>query len=129
MSKGSNRQGFLLFEVMISIVIVMTILIVVGRALAASHRALTLSGDLVRIRPLVDEKMLPFNDTGKARIGEAGGEFQPPYDDYAWDIKVEPLAGSALNTLTVSLSKRKERQSPIFAVSTYAKNDESTQTP
>jgi len=122
-----KKKGFLLFEVMVSILIVTTVLLVIVKAYGTSQRALKVSDSIVRVMPQFDELLLPSNDTGKISAGDTSGDCRPPYDSYAWDIKSGPASTADLNNVTVTITNKRDPEIETFSLTTFYRTQDNAQ--
>jgi Tfp pilus assembly protein PilE len=103
----NDNKGFLLLEVMISIVIITSALLFVTRSYSVSKQAIERSRDLFKSGLLLEEEMFAFEETGEISEGSGEGEFNDN-KDYLWKINAVPAAN--LNTVTVSVFRRNNPQ-------------------
>ena len=68
-------KGFLLFEVIISIAIITSGLLVVMASYSASKRAIESSQELFEASLLLEEKIFEFEERGEIETRELSGEF------------------------------------------------------
>ena len=78
MAQYRKNKGFLLLEVLISIVIISTTLIIINRAFSSSLKAVKLAGDYLIAACVLEDKVFDmqieeaFSDGGVSEIVEAG---------------------------------------------------------
>jgi len=111
----NDNRGFLLLEVIISIVIITSALLFVTRSYSVSKQAIERSRALVKSSLLLEEEIFAFEETGEIGEGSGEGEFNDS-KDYLWKISAAPAAN--LNTVTLSIFRRNNPQE-IYSLYTY----------
>ncbi len=86
-----NRRGFLLLEVMASIVVITGGLLFVMRVYSTAKQALDRSRALFKYSLLLEEKIYDFEERGAVAEGRDQGRF-PALKDYSWEVTADPLA-------------------------------------
>ncbi len=118
-----NDKGFLLFEVMISIVIIATGLLYVARSYSSSKDSLQRSTGIVKTSLLLEKKMFEFEEKGEIEEGEKSGDFEED-EEYSWEITAEFKEDLNLNLVTLEVFQKKDRDKTGYAISTYLKSKE-----
>ena len=113
-----NRKGFLLFEVMVSIVIITAGFFFIVNSFSSSKRAMQRSTGLVEISLVIEEKLWELEDAGAIEIGHQEGDFVGS-DDYAWRIEAQPVAEEEFGLVTIEVVKKEEPDQPVYALETY----------
>lgn len=121
-----NKKGFLLFEVMMSIVIITAGLLFITRSYSSSKDSIRRSIDVFRTTFLLEEKMWELEESGEAAAEKSSGEFKEP-EGYEWEIEAENLddeafGDSKLNIVTVRVFDKKNRKKTIYSLWTYLKD-------
>ena len=124
-----DKKGFLLFEVMMSIVIVTTGLLFIMHSFSASKRSIDKSTEMFKISLLLTSKMWDYEAAGEIEEGGDSGDFEEE-EGYSWEVDAEPVESvegfdftPELNSLELSVFKEKERKSTEYSVSTYLPKD------
>ena len=91
-------DAFTLIEVLITLVVLSTGIILVMRAFETSLVALCDSRDAVWATLLISEKLAEI-EAGGPSAGRASGAFSRPYDDFRWERRVLWADGDASNAL------------------------------
>lgn len=86
-----GRRGFLLLEVMASIIVITGGLLFVMRVYSTAKGAIDRSRDLFRYSILMEEKIFDFEERGAIEEGADHGNF-PGFKDYSWEVEATPLA-------------------------------------
>ena len=86
-----GRNGFLLLEVMASIVVITGGLLFVMRVYSTAKQALDRSRALFKYSLLLEEKMYDFEERGILEEGRNQDHF-PDRKDYSWEVEALPLA-------------------------------------
>ena len=110
-----NNKGFLLLEVIVSIVIITSALLFVTRSYSVSKQAIERSRGLFKTGLLLEEEMFAFEEKGEISEGYKEGEFSEN-KDYLWKITATPAAN--LNTVNLSISRRNNSQE-AYSLYTY----------
>lgn len=122
MCKYVNNKGFLLFEVMVSIVIITAGIMFIMRSYATSKEAIERSGGIFRTSLLLEEKMWEYEAMGEIREEAESGDFDEA-EGYAWKMKSEPPEGEEFtprfNIVRLSVFKEKKRKSTEYSLWTY----------
>jgi hypothetical protein len=87
-----NRDGFLLLEIMVSIVVITAGLLFVMRVYSTAKTALDRSRTLFKYSLLLEEKMFDLEERGVVEEGKEEGHFPDDLKDYFWRVDAEPLA-------------------------------------
>ena len=125
-----NKKGFLLFEVMVSIVIVTTGLLFIMHSYSTSKKSIEKSKEVFKISLLLESKMWEYEAAGEIAEERDSGDFEEE-EGYSWEVDVKPVESedglgliSKLNALRLSVFEEKERKSTEYAVSTYLFKDD-----
>ena len=107
-----SKKGFLLLEVMVSIVIITGGLLFVMRVYSTAREALDLSRTLFRHSLLLEDAMFEYDDKTRAETGKTEKEFSAE-KGYCWEADVTPIMeGDAedpdLNAIVMSVFREKK---------------------
>lgn len=131
----SERRGFLLLEVIVSIVIITSGLLFVMRVYSTVRYAIQRSLVLYESGLLLESGMFEFEEKGKIERDLKDGKQFSKDSPYSWSIKTEeatedPALGRKLdlNIVTLEVSRhrdREERKSYVskYFLTTYLNND------
>ncbi len=86
-----GRRGFLLLEVMVSIIVITGGLLFVMRVYSTAKTAIDRSRALFKHSLLLEEKIFDFEERGVIEEGTARDHF-PDLKDYFWEVEAAPLA-------------------------------------
>jgi prepilin-type N-terminal cleavage/methylation domain-containing protein len=121
----SRRVGFTLIEVLVTLAILSTGIVLILSALSASTTALDESRDAFRMQALTRE-LLDQTATALAQVGgvlpQASGQYRPPNAAYKWtlDVAAVPGAGAGSQALCrVSAVVWRDGTTRRCAVETY----------
>ena len=116
-------KGFLLFEVIISIVMITTGLLFVMRAYSSSKEALERSRDLFKSSLLLEKAAFEFEEKNEIEEGSKEEIFNDD-KDYSWSIRAESQEGSSLNMniVTLNVFQAKDALNTKYSLATYLKN-------
>jgi len=105
-----SRCGFTLLEVLIAL----AILSLAGIALVESHLgSVHMWGryrESVIVRGMLQEKMAEAEIESLSGDKQDGGEFDPPYEDYSWEIESTSLDEPALYEIVCTVSAPSGRE-------------------
>lgn len=91
----SRRAAFTLIEVLVTLVILSTGIVLVLRAFGTCAVALGASRDVLRQSVLAGDKVEEIEaallDGVQTGYGVSHGSFAEPYDDYDWEARVRPI--------------------------------------
>jgi hypothetical protein len=127
-----RKKGFLLFEVMMSIVIITTGILFIMRSYSSSKMSIERSTEIFRTSLLLESQMWEYEEEGKIREERDRGDFEEP-EGYSWEIEAEPLEEEEgegfsitfkpkLNVVRLSVFEEKDRKNTEYYVWTYLKN-------
>ncbi len=115
-----------MIEVMITVIILTVGIIGVIQAYIKSLDVLQISKDYLVEVPLAENKMAEIQreeieDGGLAQT-RTSGKFQSPYDNFNWELEINPSDITGLNTVKIKCFN--ENTFPIreFVLISYAKN-------
>jgi len=100
----NGRRGFLLLEVMASIIVITGGLLFVMRVYSTAKEALDRSRDLFKYSLLLEEKAFDFEERGVIEEGTGHDHF-PDRRDYFWEVQADPLAPEGQNLSDVCAVK------------------------
>ena len=86
-----SRRGFLLLEVMVSIIVITGGLLFVMRVYSTAKEALDRSRALFKNSLLLEEKIFDFEEKGVIEEGTQSGRFTDA-KDYSWQAGATPLS-------------------------------------
>tara|TARA_B100000315_G_C14405030_1_gene508279 strand:- start:343 stop:723 length:381 start_codon:yes stop_codon:yes gene_type:complete len=122
MKKG--QRGFLLFEVMLSIVIVTVSALFIMRSYSSSKMSIQRSTEILRTALLLENKMFDYEIEGAIRDEEQDGDFEEN-DNYSWEMEAESLdegfGEPKFNIVRLSVFKEKNRKNTEYSLWTYLK--------
>ncbi len=125
-SRIGNKNALTLIEVMITVIILTVGIIGIIQAYIKSLDVLQISKDYLVEVPLAERKMAEIQleeieNNGLAQT-RASGKFQSPYDNFNWEMEINPSDITGLNTVKVKCFN--ENASPVreFVLISYAKN-------
>ncbi|OGW84396.1 MAG: hypothetical protein A2987_02220 [Omnitrophica bacterium RIFCSPLOWO2_01_FULL_45_10] len=113
-------KGFLLFEVIISIAIITSGLLVVMASYSASKRAIESSQELFEASLLLEEKIFEFEERGEIETGELSGEFEKD-GAHTWSIYAEEIGGTVLNKMTLNVFSQKYEPKTKYSIAAILK--------
>lgn len=123
----SNKKGFLLLEVIVSIVVITTGLVFVTRVYSTAKYAIQRSSALFESSLLLESKMFEFEEKGKIERDFKEGKQFDEDRGYSWLISTEevprdPLLGQKLNLniVTLEVSRQKDREEKKSYISKYS---------
>jgi len=122
----SDKKGFLLLEVIVSIVIITSGLLFVMRVYSTARYAIQRSLILFESGLLLESGMFEFEEKGKIESDLKDGKQFPQESPYSWSVKTEeapkdPALGQKLDLdiVTFEVSRHKDRQERKSYVSKY----------
>ncbi|MDD5173766.1 MAG: prepilin-type N-terminal cleavage/methylation domain-containing protein [Candidatus Omnitrophota bacterium] len=122
----NNKRGFLLLEVIVSIVIITSGLLFVMRAYSAARYAIQRSSVLFESSLLLESGIFEFEEKGSIESGIKSGKQFPEDSSYSWSIKTEEAPGDPvlgqkldLDIMTFEVSRHKDRQERKSYISKY----------
>jgi len=122
----SNKKGFLLLEVIVSIVIITSGLLFVMRAYSTARYAIQRSSVLFESGLLLESKMFEFEEKGQIERDLKDGKQFSRESGYSWLIKTEEAPKDLvleqkldLNIVTLEVSRHRDREERKSYVSKY----------
>lgn len=123
----SNKKGFLLLEVIVSIVIITSGLVFVMRVYSTARYAIQRSSTLFESGLLLESEMFEFEEKGKIESDFKHGKQFPGDSPYSWSIKTQalprdPVLGQKLNLniVTLEVSRHKDREEKKSYISKHS---------
>ena len=123
----SGKKGFLLLEVIVSIVVITSGLLFVMRAYSTAQYAIQRSLVLFESGLLLESKMFEFEEKGKIESDLKEEKRFPQNSPYSWSVKTEeapkdPVLGQKLNLniITLEVSRHRDREERKSYVSKYS---------
>ena len=118
-----DKKGFLLLEVLVSVVIISVGLVYIIRSFSISTRAIATSRDYIKAASLMEDKLWELEEARQVARGEDSGYFDDERK-FTWELKAEEEEESPVNKTELNVSwKRRERGQSISLV-TYLWNEE-----
>ncbi|MCK4462843.1 MAG: hypothetical protein KAU58_00860 [Candidatus Omnitrophica bacterium] len=119
-----NRKGFLLFEVMISIVIITAGLLFIMHSYSTSKNSIQRSTEVFKTSLLLENKMFEYEvQEGIEEDSEDDGEFEED-EEYGWEIAANFKEDLNLNLVTLKVFQEKDRDNTEYPIFTYLKSKE-----
>lgn len=122
----SNKKGFLLLEVIVSIAVITGGLIFVTRVYSTAKYAIQRSFVLFRSSLLLESKMFEFEDKGMIESDFKDGKAFSDDRDYSWSISTaevpkDPVLAQplGLNLVTLEVSRDKDREEKRSYITKY----------
>lgn len=116
------REGFLLFEVIVSMIVIMTGFIFIMRGYTVSKTAIERSNGLFVMSLLMEEKIWEIEEKGRIEQGIKQGVFQKD-SDFSWTISAEPVENSDFNLLRLDVSGSKGVKKINYSLFTYVDDE------
>jgi len=89
--KPHRRNGFLLFELMVAVLVLAVALTVVSRSFISSLAALRLSADLSRGTLLLEQKAWEFEQKESLSPGKEEGTFEAFGGNFRWSVETREM--------------------------------------
>ena len=118
-----KRQGFLLIEVMVSIVIITGAIVLISRSYWLSKKALDRSTGILKASALLEEKLWEYELEEAIEIGNKSGNFDKDRN-YRWSSSTVPTTDRNLdlNCLTLEVYREDKPQDIRYSIASYFKN-------
>jgi len=118
----ARNAGFTLVELLVTLIILSTGIVLVLQAFQTSAIALSESRDAMRADLLIRRKMDALMVDAGADSGDSGG-FPPPYDRYRWKASRRDIEqdGYSIDLVTVSVWRHESKA--IYAASTIMRKE------
>lgn len=120
MRSASNNRAFLLFEVMISIVIITVSLVVIIRSFSYSKDAILRSKELFKASLLLENKIWGFAEAGEVEEGVKSGDYED--DAYGWRLSAGRMGDSGINLVVMEAFRKSDPVNTAYSLETYLKN-------
>lgn len=118
-----GRKGFLLLEVLVSVVIITVGLVYIIRSFSTSTRAIAASRDYIKAVSLLEEKLWGLEQVRQVEEGQDKDYFDDEHN-FTWELNSEPEEEMPVNKTKLVVSwKRREKKQGV-AVTTYLWNEE-----
>ena len=123
----SKAKGFMLLEVVVSIVILTSGLVFVTRVYSTAKSAIQRSQVLFESSLLLESALFEYEEKGKIESDFKDGKQFSDNKDYSWSIRTEeapedPVLGKKLgfNVVTLDVSRDKDREERRSYISKYS---------
>lgn len=114
-------KGFLLLEVMVSVVIVATSLIVVVRAYSYAKQLVLESSKTLETSLLLENQIMSWEDQGFVDKAEDSGVFENN-ENFYWFFKSTPVEGLDLNLAMLEIKSQTPDQETLGLIQTYLRD-------
>ncbi len=118
-----DKRGFLLFEVMVSIVVITVCLLFVARSYSSSTNAIRKSRELIRAALLLENKMWELEQIGEIEESRVEGNFEED-ENYSWIMSAQRMEDTDLNLVRLEILETEAPERGKYSISTYLKNKE-----
>lgn len=122
----SNKKGFLLLEIIVSIAIIAGSLVFVVRVYSTVKYAIQRSSVLFRSSLLLESKMFEFEEKSRIESDFKDGKEFPDDRDYSWAVSTAPLPNDPvlrrsldLNLVTLDVLRNRDREDRKSYVTKY----------
>jgi len=121
-----TNRGFLLFEVVVSIVIITAGILFIMRSYSSSKDSIARSGEILRTSLLLEDKMWEYEAMEEVGSDKDSGDFEDA-EGYAWEMEAEPpeVEGFDMdpkyNVIRLSVFKEREKEKTEYTIWTYLK--------
>ena len=121
--KRMNSNGFLLFEVVISIVIITTALLLIMNSYSSARNSIKRSTQVIKTSLLLENKMWEFEKTDEIEEGSESGDFEED-KDYSWAINASQLEDTDFNIVRLEVFRKRDPEITRYSISTYLRKSE-----
>ena len=118
-----DKRGFLLFEVMVSIVVITVCLLFIARSYSSSKNSIRKSRGLIRTALLLENKMWELEEAGEIEESKLEGGFEED-EKYSWIMTAQRMEDTDLNLVTLEILEAQAPEKAKYSISTYLKNKE-----
>jgi len=122
-----DKKGFLLVEVLITVVVLSVGLVMITRSFMVSLRALEIIGQYQEARSLIEEKLLDLEvkDAIEADL-KVEENFPEPYEKFSYKLETKNIEEEqnkmALNNVLLSMAWLAQEEKRGISIVTYLKN-------
>ena len=127
LSIPKNKAGFLLFEIIVTVVIISSVLIVIQRAFMMSLKAIASAKDHTEAMLLLEEKLWDLENKGaiESDITEESN-FPEPYDKFSFRLETKNIPEDdeegLFNKVKLSVSWQERKRKGNIPILTYLPN-------
>ena len=125
-SRIGNKKALTLIEVMVAVIILTVGIIGIIQAYIKSLDVLQISKDYLVEAPLAESKMAEIRraeaENGGLTQEKQSGKFQSPYDNFNWEMEINPSDIKDLNTVKIKCFDKNTFPLREFILISYAKN-------
>lgn len=118
--KKANKSGFLLLEVMVSVVIIASGIIIIGRSFYQIKNNLKNTQSVITETLLLESKMFDLRFKNKPEEGIASGQLDDN-ENYSWRTETKRLEGldKGLFLTEADIMSKEDETEPLFYVERY----------
>lgn len=124
MIRLKGNKGFLLFEVLISVIILSVGLILIIEALLTSLRAVKTSSNAFKAELMLEEKLFEYELAGEISAGTGEGKFEGTIREYRWEETSKKVNEMQLNDLKFAVLWKEGNSTRQFSIETYLREVE-----
>jgi len=116
-----NNRAFLLFEVMVSIVIITVSLVIIIHSFSYSKDAILRSKELFKASLLLENKIWGFEEAGVVEEGAKSGDYAGD-EAYGWRLSAGRTGDSEINLVVMEAFRKSDPANTSYSLHTYLKN-------
>lgn len=119
----SAKNGFLLLEVLVSVVVITLGLVYIVRSFSISTRAIKTSRNYMKAVSLLEEKLWELEEAGQVERGEDGDYFK---DDrgFQWELAADTEEELPINKTILAVTWKDRQRKQRVSIATYLWNEE-----
>jgi hypothetical protein len=114
-----NKKGFLLFEVIVSIVILSAGLVLVARAFIAAGKSSRASGIIYKTALILEARMFGYDMADEIAESASDGIVEGDGMSYAWSEAAQEVPGTRLANLKIDATAGRSGYERTYSLVTY----------
>jgi hypothetical protein len=114
-----NKKGFLLFEVIVTVVVLTAGLVLVTRAFIAAGKSVRVSGMMYDAASILGKRMFEFDMADEARESQSDGVDEAGSARFAWSQTVTAITGTGLALVRSEVTGAAGATERSWSVETY----------
>lgn len=118
-----SRKGFLLLEILVSVVAITVGLIYIIRSFSVSTRAIAVSRDYIKAVSLLEERLWELEEAGGVKSGEDGDRFENERA-FEWEFEAKTEEDLPINKTELRVLWPERNRKQRIAITTYLWNKE-----
>jgi len=117
-----KEKGFLLFEVVISIVVIATSFLFIINSYRTAKDSIERSTEILKTSLALERKMWPYEEKGKIEQMRQSGDFLGD-GQFTWLLESTAVENTGINLVQIGIYDKKHPETHLYSVSTFLEDE------